>query len=450
MVSSMSQFRDATSSSASSFINDLLLSSLPSTTVDGSKQALSIRTTTSHFFRFVHKTGPVFDISDAIEGILRWQNPLATIFVGCVWALVCLYPALVLLAPSIAVSTVLLWNHARRFPPAPISVDNPYQEARTAKAPPSGQPPTEGSVEYFTNLQNIQELMGRVSDVTDKGRSLVPYFNWSNERISMLLLQLSAGITLLLAIALYFSSPYLDVRYVFLVMGDSGLLACHPVSIAMMQAFLASPTTRFYKDKLAAVVQDIINDDALPDDYVFPNAKGQRRTIKEIVVYENERKSLDGTWSSEPTKGDKDTWQPWEVLLDGSEYEPSSTGKRLSDQVALGSSTSSSASSSQARECMRFDTIIPPKGYLWVHGEDWQIDRLGLWSTQLSAPAVGVSGKGRQAPGQAGLVDREGWAFVDADGQVMGVDQLGPSTRGKAAMRRRRWYRRIVSVPAAY
>lgn len=320
VVSSMSQFRDATSSSAQNFINDLLVSSLPSTTVDGSKQALSLRTTTTHFFRFVHKTGPVFDISDAIEGILRWQDPLATVFVGCLWALICLYPALLLFAPSVGICSVLLYNHSRRFPPAPISVDNPYQESRTAKAPPSGQPPTEGSVEYFTNLQNIQELMGRVSDITDKGRSLVPYFNWSDERTSSLLLQLSSAVTGLLALALYFSSPWLDIRYIFLILGDSALLACHPVSVAMIQAFLASPATGFYSDKLHAIGQDIAHDDALPDDYIFPNRKGERRVIKEIVVYENERKSLDGTWTSEPGKGDKDKWRPWEVLLDGTDY----------------------------------------------------------------------------------------------------------------------------------
>ena len=444
----MNNLRDATSSSAQSFLNDLFVSSLPSTSVDGAKQALSLRTTTSHFFRFVHKTGPVFDISDAIEGIVRWQNPLATLLVGCVWALVCLYPALVLLAPSVAVCSILLYNHARRFPPSPISVANPYQESHIAKPPPSGQPPTEGSVEYFTNLQNIQELMGRVSDITDKGRSMVPYFNWSDERTSMLLLQLSSAITIILGLSLYLASPYLDVRYVFLILGDSALLACHPVSISMGQALWASPAARFYANKLQAIGQDIVRDDGLSDEYVFPNRKGERRVIKEIVVYENERKSLDGTWSSEPAKGEKDKWRPWEVLLDGQDYEaPTSSmpmGRRGSDQGVLASSTSSTMSSMH-REVMRFDTIVPPKNFVWVHGEDWQIDRLGLWSARLGHQESVTTGSARSA--NAGYVDRDGWALVDGDGQLMKSEQLGQAAKGKAAMRRRRWQRRIVSLP---
>jgi hypothetical protein len=436
----MSNLRDATSSSAQSFINDLLVSSLPSTSVDGAKQALSLRTTTSHFFRFVHKTGPVFDVSDAIEGIVRWQNPLATLLVGCVWALICLYPALVLLGPSVAVSTILLYNHSRRFPPSPISIENPYQESHMSKAPPSGQPPTEGSVEYFTNLQNIQELMGRVSDITDKGRSLVPYFNWSDEATSMLLLQLSSAVTIVLALVLYLSSSYLDIRYVFLVLGDSALLACHPVSISMAQALWQSGTARFYLRKIEAIGQNIVRDDALPDEYVFPNRKGERRVIKEIVVYENERKSLDGTWSSEPGKGEKDKWQPWEVLLDGQAYEPASSStpmtRRISDQGLLASSTSSSMSTMHARETMRFDTIEPPKNFIWVDSEVWQIDRLGLWTAQL----------GQSVP-SAGHVDGDGWACIDADGQLMKTEQLSQVGKGRAAMRRRRWQKRIVSVP---
>lgn len=121
-------------------------------------------------------------------------------------------------------------------------------------------------------------------------------------------------------------------------------------------------------------------------------------------------------------------------------------GRRLSDQAILASSTSSSSSTAHNRDFIKFDTIVPPKRYVWLHGEDWQIDRLGLWSEQLAQLETGS----RRQSKQAGLVDGDGWAFVDGDGHLMGFGQLGQGARGKAAMRRRRWYRRIVSIPPAY
>jgi hypothetical protein len=85
---------------------------------------------------------------------------------------------------------------------------------------------------------------------------------------------------------------------------------------------------------------------------------------------------------------------------------------------------------------MRFDTIEPPKNFIWVDSEVWQIDRLGLWTAQLGQPVP-----------SAGHVDGDGWACIDADGQMMKTEQLSQVGKGRAAMRRRRWQRRIVSVP---
>ena len=139
--------RNDSSASAHTFISDLITTSLPSTSVEGAKQALSLRTTTVAFTRFVHKTGPVFIIQDKLEAIFKWQDPLQTLFVASTLALLCFFPHLILLLPSITIATILLVNHSHRYPTAPISLDNPYQESKTVKPPTTGQPPPEGSVE---------------------------------------------------------------------------------------------------------------------------------------------------------------------------------------------------------------------------------------------------------------------------------------------------------------
>jgi len=439
LSASVSNLRDATANSAQSFITDLIQTSLPSTSVDGAKQALSLRTTTLQFTRFVHKTGPVFVVQDAIESVFRWQDPIQTVFCGAVWALICLYPQLVLLIPSMAISAILLVNHHKRFPPSKLTPDDPYQRAETVRPPPSGQPPTEGSVDYFQNLQNIQELMGRVADMTDAGRQIVPYFNWSDPQLSTVLLQLSSAAFIATSLVLLFGAKYLDMRYVFLGVGELSLLATHPFSISFAQSLLASPVTKLQQVRMKALAEQIMQDDSLPDEYIFPNKKGERRSLKEIVVYENERRGLDGSWSTDALRMEDP--QAWQVLLDGKSHGGPSSSSTVpskkttasaettltSSPISTDTSAFSSTDSTNTNEAplVRFETIRPPSGYAWVTGEEWQIDRVGY---SWSLPAG---------------VDAEGWSYADADGRPMAAGSLVAS----AAARKRKWYRRIVSVP---
>jgi len=132
------QREQPSSNSAATLISDLLASSLPASSVDGAKNALSLRTTTLQFTRFVQKAGPVFAVSDRIEAIVRWQDPFQTLCAGAGWAIICLFPATILLLPSIIITVILLVNHNTRFPPAS------HHEVRP---PVSEAPPAPGSVE---------------------------------------------------------------------------------------------------------------------------------------------------------------------------------------------------------------------------------------------------------------------------------------------------------------
>lgn len=294
-------------------------------------------------------------------------------------------------------------------------------------------------MDYFQNLQNIQELMGRVADMTDRGRQLVPYFNWSDRKFSMVLLQLASASFLIIATILFFFSGQIDMRYVFLLSGELSLIASHPLTISIAGDVSTAPSTRLRLVKLKALGTQTLQDDALPDSIIQPNEQGQSRIIKEIVVYENERRTLDGTWSTDVLRAE--TWKPWEVLLDGQEHVSKSTASASTGDSGLSYSTSSNRSddsSSPSREIVKFETITPPRGYVWIPEEEWQIDRIGLW-TQNVCSEPGNSGK-------AGFVDQEGWACVDADGHLLAPpSNAGISTNNSAAMRKRRWFRRIVS-----
>jgi len=309
-------------------------------------------------------------------------------------------------------------------------------------------------------MQNIQELMGRVADLTDAGRNLVPLFNWSNTYTSTVLLQLSSFITLALGVALYFSSPFLDIRYVFLLLGEAGLLSTHPFSISFVNAVSASPSTKLYIQRLKAIAIQFLADDALPDQVVYPNRKGEKTIIKEIVVLENERRGLDGSWSTDSlreSKGEK----PWVVLIDEMEQPllsksvknassvgsassasmvgtPSSAARNLRSSLSASVTSSSfydDHSSSISSASPSLHSVTPPRGFAYLTGsaasvnEEWLIDVLGLYNAPYG-------------------VDAQGWAFWDADERPLYVDpEQKPGERAGAARRRRRWVRRIVSVP---
>lgn len=295
--------------------------------------------------------------------------------------------------------------------------------------PPSGQPPTEGSVDYLQNMQDIQVLMGRTADLTDAGRQLVPYLNWSNPKQARSLLQAACAVTLVLSIGLYTFSRYINMRYVFLIIGESAFLASHPFAISVLAAAKDAPATQILQVRLQAILTQILSDDALPDEVIQPDSKGRTRQIKEIVVFENERRSLDGTWSIDALRMGKDP-TAWEVLYEGKQHR--------GDQV-VGSNENSTPEVEESSESVKLSKITPPYGYIWLSAEDWFVDRLGVWNWPAG-------------------VDLEGWAFEDADGRAIAVGSLergavsserkdAASTPTQAARRKRRWYRRMVSVP---
>jgi len=188
-----------------------------------------------------------------------------------------------------------------------------------------------------------------------------------------------------------------------------------------------------------ALAKQMMQDDALPDEVVYPNKKGERRVIKEIVVFENERRGLDGSWSTDALRLEDP--EAWQILIDGEKHGASSDTNASKSTpssaplalFALQSSTSSNSTSVGGKSSatnpdpptVQFETIRPPSAYAWLPSEDWQIDRVGY---KWSLPAG---------------VDAEGWAYTDADGRRI---PAGNSTL-PAAARRRKWYRRIVSVP---
>lgn len=137
-------------------------------------------------------------------------------------------------------------------------------------------------------------MMGRLSDLSDFGRSLVPYLTWHqpHERTSLILLQLSV----LTSFALFLVLPIIPWRLVFLIAGLGALGTNHPVVKALLAE--ASPYVVEGRKKIERRVRRLVEDDGLSDEDL-------EREIKEVVRIELE--SVDkrdlGGWSVEVVQG---------------------------------------------------------------------------------------------------------------------------------------------------
>lgn len=136
------------------------------------REPLSLPTTTTHFRRFAAKSGPIFWFQDRVEEVLMWKSgqKVTLAWMGAI-AFLCnhffvfylsqsltfilgFFPRLLLVVPHAILLSILLIAHSARQPTLSRSVEAP--------APPPYSAPSEGSPEWFSNLQAIQNLMGVV------------------------------------------------------------------------------------------------------------------------------------------------------------------------------------------------------------------------------------------------------------------------------------------------
>ncbi|KAG0142176.1 hypothetical protein CROQUDRAFT_662876 [Cronartium quercuum f. sp. fusiforme G11] len=239
--------------------NQLTSSNPNQSPTSNEKESLSVQTTTVNFKNFVSKSGPIFWFQDVVEEILTWKDPSRTFFWAGTWACLCLYPILFTILPNLIIISILLYTYpTTRENDASNDIDGNH-------APLPSNEPSEGSVDYLSNMQNIQIMMGRISQASDVVKtSLVPYLNWSTPRFSLALLHAS----ILSAILLSLASSYVPWKYVLLFAGETVLFAQNPT----IQNLFGHLTPRIPTRKLMARLELFIANDALPDHVLESNS----------------------------------------------------------------------------------------------------------------------------------------------------------------------------------
>ncbi|CAJ0839422.1 3982_t:CDS:2 [Entrophospora sp. SA101] len=176
---------------ASKSTHDSSLSSSLSST--SNPPPLNLQTTTVNFRKFVQKCGFIFDIQDSVENLITWKNPANTLLAMVVYINVCLYPQLLIILPLVGLLITSIYFYQKKFPQGPPPLQNKSIKSKKSKTkkfkklkyPNLISPAAENSVDYLKNMQNIQNLMGMISDGYDSVLPLIKYIDWSDEALTL-------------------------------------------------------------------------------------------------------------------------------------------------------------------------------------------------------------------------------------------------------------------------
>ncbi|KIR57648.1 hypothetical protein I314_06543 [Cryptococcus bacillisporus CA1873] len=480
--------------SLSSNVSDMLLSSLlppnlpklPSGGVRGidgggprqlttQREALSVPLLSNNFRRFVTRVGPVFWLQDRIEEVLYWRKPVWTWAWILTWAFICFQPRALLLLPSLSLIVLLLHIHERTHPvpsligiisPPPLatarvhppsstdqsSPDKPYtatatrdESGETVSVPVVPPKEVESGVDYFMNIQAIQNLMGLVSDGYDYLAPILSNLQSPNTSSPTSFPLTHTHIILLLLLPTLFLplTPSWLIPYVILPLGLLPPLAFHPNLTPWLLSLPRHPSIR----KTRSVLEKWVLTDKLPDKY-----SGSK--ISQVYVWENERldpklasSSASSTGPVPPTswsarflrQGDRRAWIKIADVAEGEECLWKSV-----DDTDLPNGDDESE--------VEAKVLALKDGWEWLP-EDWKVDVNGLWSENG--------------------VDAEGWLYTDDSWQnpsptpytepdtpansssIPGQSAQSVQTAKEKDMpglglrrvtRRRRWWKRVYEV----
>ncbi|KAF8988710.1 hypothetical protein BGZ52_003314 [Haplosporangium bisporale] len=253
-----------------SFLEDAIISaairmSLPgdvSALPKNDHPALSIQVTTINFTRFVHKTSGLFWFQDKIEDVMTWKDPWNTTFVLVLYCFVCIYPMLLFLLPQCIMATIMIYFFQQKssrqqqrilnirppttITPAPSNIPaeveyiaaqekahhnrhHVYHDEDYLDQPSSSDSEEDAerkslAVQYLSNLQHIQNMMGDISEAHDVLKPMFAHLDWSDEAEAVMIVQATMAAFVGMSVVMWIV-PW---RWVFMVGGASGMLANSP------------------------------------------------------------------------------------------------------------------------------------------------------------------------------------------------------------------------------
>jgi hypothetical protein len=342
------------------------------------------------------QVGPIFWLQDRVEEVLFWKKPVWTWAWLCTWTFLCCFPRTFLFLPSALVLVIYLSIQEQKTSrpslfgvtqPAPAvgSMRVSTSSGSGAGEPGSGGdnggdgkvsysastiPETEGnpvvppkeaesSVDYYMNMQAIQNLMGMVADLFD---AVMPYLSFlagkDTSPTSFPLTPTLVVLVLLPPTLLLPLTPGWAIPYLLLPAGLFPPLYFHPNINPHFASLPHSEAAR----RARARLEDMALTDALPSSI-------GGRPIARVEVWENER--LDPTAAAKPASAPLPPGSWSSRFLRAAERD-------AWVKVRGGKTESAWADDDPDADDGRFAMALCDT-WEFIPGEDWKVDVAALW-----------------------------------------------------------------------
>ncbi|CAG8527996.1 15660_t:CDS:2 [Acaulospora colombiana] len=195
----------------------LNVANAPKMPSDPAHPPLNLQLISANFGKFVQKCGFIFAIQDAVEDIIMWKSSSNTLLAMVIYVYICLYPKLLFLIPPVILLAILIYYYEKRYPNGLPTMKNGKHGRMRFRKSKHYDPylPPENSVDYLKNMQNIQNLMGLISEGYDAVVPLLKHVDWSNEYETLIITQAVTVLTVVLCLTVWIV-PW---SYIFIAVG---------------------------------------------------------------------------------------------------------------------------------------------------------------------------------------------------------------------------------------
>ncbi|KAG2211443.1 hypothetical protein INT45_006068, partial [Circinella minor] len=240
---------------------------------------LNAQISAKNFVRFASRCGFMFSFRDSVLLLLSWEKPLDTCVAMAIYCMICFYPKLLLLAPQVILLNLIISAYSKR-----------HEQQQRGK----GGAVRENSPEYLRNMQNLQNMMGEVSDGYDAVINNLHFIDWSSEATTWFILQL----VILSSLGLIIILSFVPLHLLALQGGISVFLSNTRFAKYCMREF--SPYLMNYAKARLNVASQWYSE--------FEKQVDEQERVREVSLFENQRWWSESGFASQLLDNERNAW----------------------------------------------------------------------------------------------------------------------------------------------
>ncbi|KAI9258151.1 integral peroxisomal membrane peroxin-domain-containing protein [Phascolomyces articulosus] len=327
---------------------------------------LNAQISAKNFVRFASRCGFMFSFRDSVLLLLSWEKPLDTCVAMAIYCMICFHPKLLLLAPQVILLNIIISAYSKRHERQQREAEQAATAGAGGRTAAMRAAVAENSPEYLRNMQNLQNMMGEVSDGYDAVVNNMHFVDWSSEATTWFILQM----VILSSIGLIFVIWFVPLHLLALQAGITVFMSNTRFAKYCMREF--SPYLINYAKARLQIATEWYTE--------FEKQVDEQERVREVSLYENQRWWSESGFAPQLLDNERNAWSD----LSGSVQLPPK------------------------------EDMAAPKGYRWTQ-DNWKLDTAGPWIDDTLGIEFLVS------------PEEGGWVYTDNNWEYSGKKQERPA-----------------------